>query len=100
MAMNRLIERFRRRRLTVTAKRDWFRQNLLPHDLLAAEVCLNRMRRALDGTSGRTRAIFLMHRLDGLDYTEIAQHMNLSVSAVEKHIASALVVLAEANDQG
>jgi RNA polymerase sigma factor (sigma-70 family) len=100
MAMNRLIERFRRRRLTVNARRDWFSQRPLPDDLLAAEESLNRMRCALDGASGRTRTIFLMHRLDGLDYSEIAQHMDLTVSAVEKHIASALVVLAEANDRG
>jgi RNA polymerase sigma factor (sigma-70 family) len=97
--MNRLIERFRRRRLTTTLRHDWFGQRSLPDDLLAAEECLSRMRCALDGASGRTRAIFLMHRLDGLDYTEIAQHMNLTVGAVEKHIASALAVLAEANDR-
>jgi RNA polymerase sigma-70 factor (ECF subfamily) len=58
------------------------------------------MRRALDSLSGRTRAIFLLHRLDGVGYTEIAHHTGLTVLAVEQHIATALAVLAEANDQG
>jgi RNA polymerase sigma-70 factor (ECF subfamily) len=100
MGMSRLLAHFRRGRLTVNARRHRFSERPLPADLVAAEECLNRMRCALDGVSGRTRAIFLMHRLDGLDYTEISQYLSLTVSAVEKHIASALAVLAEANDRG
>ena len=36
-----------------------------------------------------------MHRLDGLTYAQIAQQTGLSISAIEKHIASALTILAD-----
>lgn len=68
-----------------------------PDQLLAAEECLRKMRDALDAVSPRTREIFFMQRLDGRTYAEIAQRMGISVSAVEKHMASALVAMAEMN---
>jgi RNA polymerase sigma-70 factor (ECF subfamily) len=97
--MKRLIESFRRPR-RANVRHDWFAEWPSSNDLMRVQEGLKRMRGALDGVSGRTRAIFLLHRLDGLDYTEIARHMDLTVVAVEKHIACALAVLAEANDQG
>jgi RNA polymerase sigma factor (sigma-70 family) len=98
--MNRLIARFRRSCTAHTRPERFAEWPLSSEDLTDIEECLKRMRCALDGVSGRTRAIFLLHRLDGLDYAEIAQHMNLTVIAVEKHIAGALAVLAEANERG
>jgi RNA polymerase sigma-70 factor (ECF subfamily) len=68
-----------------------------PDEVLAAEECLESMRVALDAVSRRTRDILFMHRLDGLSYAQIAQRAGLSISAVEKHIASALAILADAN---
>ena len=68
-----------------------------PDEVLAGDQCLERMRDALDAVSRRTRDIFFMQRLDGLSYTEIAQRMSLSLSAVEKHMASALTILADAS---
>lgn len=66
-----------------------------PDEVLDAEQCLNRMRAALDAASSRTREVFLMQRLDGLSYGEIAKLLNISVSAVEKHMAKALVALSK-----
>jgi RNA polymerase sigma factor (sigma-70 family) len=65
---------------------------------LAAEECLKRMSVALSAVSGRTRDVFFMHRLDGLSYSQIATRLGVSVSAIEKHMASALVILADVND--
>jgi RNA polymerase sigma factor (sigma-70 family) len=48
--------------------------------------CLGRM-------TGKTRDIFLAHRLGGLTYREIADHHGLSISTVEKHIAKATLQL-------
>jgi len=73
--------------------------NPTPDEVLACEQCLERMRVALDAVSRRTRDVFFMHRLDGLSYAEIAQQMGLSISAIEKHMASALAALATANVQ-
>jgi len=49
-------------------------------------VCLGRL-------TGRTRQIFLAHRLDGLTYQELAQLHDLSITAVEKHVAKATLLL-------
>lgn len=70
-----------------------------PDEVLAGDQCLERMRDALDAVSRRTRDVFFMQRLDGLSYAQIAQRLGVSISAVEKHIASALAILAEANQQ-
>jgi len=70
-----------------------------PDEVLAADQCLEGMRDALDAVSRRTRDVFFMQRLDGLSYAQIAQRLGVSISAVEKHIASALAILADANQQ-
>lgn len=68
-----------------------------PDEVLACDQCLERMQDALDAVSRRTRDIFFMHRLDGLSYAQIAERIGVSVSAIEKHIASALASLAQAS---
>jgi RNA polymerase sigma factor (sigma-70 family) len=70
-----------------------------PDEVLAGDQCLERMRDALDAVSRRTRDVLFMQRLDGLSYAQIAQRLGVSISAVEKHIASALAILADANQQ-
>jgi len=70
-----------------------------PDEVLAGDQCLQRMREALDAISSRTRDIFFMQRLDGLSYAQIAQRTGLSISAVEKHMASALAILADASQR-
>lgn len=65
-----------------------------PDEVLAGHQCLLRMREALEAASPRTRDVLFMQRLDGLSYAEIAGRLGISVSAVEKHMAKALVILA------
>ena len=43
----------------------------------------------LDGLSANTRMAFLMSRLDGLTYPEIAHRLHVSLSSVEKYMATA-----------
>lgn len=70
-----------------------------PDEVLAGHQCLVRMREALDAASPRTREVLFMQRLDGLSYAQIAGRLGISVSAVEKHIAKALVILAEMSER-
>ena len=58
--------------------------------VFAHDECLERMRVVLDRLGRRTRPVFLLHRLYGLSYAQIAQNLGLSVSSIEKHFASAL----------
>jgi len=64
-----------------------------PDEVLAAEDRLRELERTLDAISPRTREVFFMHRLDGLTYAQIADHFDVSVSAIEKHIARAMSAL-------
>ena len=65
-----------------------------PDEILAAEQRLMSMRNALDRVSPRAREVFFMHRLQGLSHAEIASKLGISKSAVEKHIAGAVTILA------
>lgn len=65
-----------------------------PEEILAAEERLKRMQEALDRANPRMREVFFMHRLDGFSHAEIAQRLHISVSGVEKYIASAVTLLA------
>lgn len=46
--------------------------------------------RALDSLPPRCRQVFMLHRLDHLSYRDIAERLDISQSAVEKHIIRAL----------
>ena len=68
--------------------------NPTPDEVCIAEQRLYRMRDALERGNPRTREVFFMHRLQGFSHAEIARHLGISVSAVEKHVASAVTILA------
>lgn len=65
-----------------------------PDEAFAAEERLEHIKQILDAVGRRTRDIFFLHRLGGFSYAEIAQRLGISVSAIEKHIASAAAALA------
>ncbi|MPS68186.1 MAG: RNA polymerase sigma factor [Novosphingobium sp.] len=67
----------------------------LQDEVLIARERLDRLRVGVEALSPRTRQIFLMYRLDGRKYREIAEELGISQSAVEKHIAKAMAHLAE-----
>jgi RNA polymerase sigma factor (sigma-70 family) len=68
----------------------------LQDEVIAARERLVFVRKALSTLPPRTREVFLMHRLEGMRYREIAERLSISVSAVEKHIARATLRLTEA----
>jgi len=63
-----------------------------PQAALEADSDLRRIEAALRLLPERTRHIFLLNRIHGRTYGEIAKVMNLSQSAVEKHMMRALEV--------
>lgn len=52
--------------------------------------CLARIDAMLDGLHPKARTVLLLSRLDGLGYVEIARQLGVSLSTVEKHMATAL----------
>jgi len=61
-----------------------------PEAALQAGDALQRIEAALHDLPPRTRHIFLLNRIHGRTYGEIARAMELSQSAVEKHMMRAL----------
>ncbi len=64
-------------------------------EVLAAQERLEKVMAGLESLGPRTREIFLLHRVDGLKYREIAARFDITVSAVEKHIAKASLFLVD-----
>jgi RNA polymerase sigma factor (sigma-70 family) len=66
---------------------------LTPDEDVAVQQRLDQVRAVLDAVKPRTREVFLMHRLEGYSSAQIAEQFGISVSAVEKHIARAVLAL-------
>ena len=62
--------------------------------ILEARQSLRTAVAALQMLPERTRTIFVMRRLEGHAYRDIANHLGISVSAVEKHMVRAVQHLA------
>jgi RNA polymerase sigma factor (sigma-70 family) len=100
-AANRGIDAYRReQRLGATVATEAIAEAIADHrplqdEMLIARHRLERLKGGVAQLSPRTREIFLMHRLDGRKYREIAQELGISQSAVEKHIARAMAHLTD-----
>ncbi|MDV3482002.1 RNA polymerase sigma factor [Sphingobium yanoikuyae] len=58
-------------------------------DIEAAQL-MEAIQRAIDNLPKRTREVFLLHRVDGLKYSDIANHLGISYDTVEWHIGEAI----------
>jgi RNA polymerase sigma-70 factor (ECF subfamily) len=65
-------------------------QNLLAHDEL------QRLGQLIAAMPPRVREVLILRRIDGLTQREVAERLGISVSTVEKHIASAMRRLSDA----
>jgi RNA polymerase sigma factor (sigma-70 family) len=64
-----------------------------PDEEIAVQQRLHRVEAILNSLPPRTREVFVMHRLEGFSCGQIAKQFEISVSAVEKHIARAVLAL-------
>ena len=64
--------------------------NQSPEEVVAAREQLASMYQAIEAMPENWRQAFLLHRIRGLSYTEIANAMDVSVSSIEKYIVEAL----------
>jgi len=99
-ARNLLIDRVRREQVVpidVIADVDSLGiaiDTLGPDRTVMAREELRRLQVALDRLPPRCREAFVLHRFENLSYPLIAHRMGIGISAVEKHIAEAMVRLA------
>ncbi|MNE92117.1 RNA polymerase sigma factor [compost metagenome] len=64
-----------------------------PEYLLEEKQFQVKLLKAIENLNEKQRIAFLMHRIDGKKYNEIALELNISVKAVEKRIHLALLSL-------
>lgn len=64
-----------------------------PEFLLEEKEFGEKLQKALSNLSEAQRTTFLMNRIDGKKYKEIAEILEISVKAVEKRIHNALIIL-------
>lgn len=69
------------------------RTNLSPEFLIEEEQFKEKLEKAINKLTEAQRTAFLLHRIEGKKYHEIAIMLDISVKAVEKRIHGALVSL-------
>ena len=107
---NLMLDRIRSRRRAVAREGDYYRvrragypdedssNDPSPETQAFDRLTLARLIAIIDGFPPHCRRVFIMHKIDGLSYAEIAAKLRVSVSAVEKQMMSALKRLALARD--
>jgi len=64
-----------------------------PDQIAAQQQELDRARRAIAALPPHCRGVYLLNRIEGMSYPQIARHMGISVKAVEKQVSKALALL-------
>jgi RNA polymerase sigma-70 factor (ECF subfamily) len=96
-----LVDRGRRRSSHHAAAHDQFdaehhgNDECNPERVLSGKESLRAVTAALLSLPERTRTIFVLHRLEGYKHREIAEHLGISISAVEKQMIRAVQHLAK-----
>lgn len=67
--------------------------NETPEFVLEEQEYMKKLQNAIANLSEAQRTAFLLNRIDGKKYTEIAEILNISIKAVEKRISGALMNL-------
>lgn len=68
-------------------------QEPTPEQHASDRQALARMQAAVERLPQRCREVYLLHRIEGMTYPEIARRSGVSAKAVEKHISRALRLL-------
>lgn len=102
LASNLLLDRIRGRRRSEARDADWARVSHTSLDgadiadapdaeaAADARLRLERLTKAIADLPPRTREVFWLHKFNGLTHAQTAEQLQISRSAVEKHIARTL----------
>lgn len=98
MARDMFISQYRRETLEMNYKAslDFDSSDFSPEDHLRYKELFSNYTIALAALSEKHRTVFLMSRMEGLKYHEIADRLQLSVKAVEKRMSIALAYIKQA----
>jgi len=95
IASDMFISRYRREALEMDYRTSMKSDNidLSPEDELGYKQLFENYTKALAELNEKQRIVFLMARMEGLKYHEIAERLDLSVKAVEKRMSITLAYL-------
>jgi RNA polymerase sigma-70 factor (family 1) len=101
IAKNNYFKHYRRTKINLNFMSSILtgQENESPDFILEIREFDQQLQRALGDIPEKTRVVFLMNRIDGLKYAEIADNLRISVKAVEKHITKALKLLRDKLDR-
>lgn len=98
IAINLLRDRSRRKKTSSAFLNEMFVSSdgiecLSPERVLQGKQSLSSVLLALERVDPRSRNMFILQRIEGMKYSEIAALYGISVSAVEKHIIKCVATL-------
>ncbi|MBW6535652.1 MAG: RNA polymerase sigma-70 factor [Mariniphaga sp.] len=95
IARNSFLKNKRRQKYDLKFRSDYLVkiENESPDYILEMKEFDARLQKAIAGLPEKSRVIFLMHRLDEMTYSEIAENLGVSIKAIEKQMSKALKVL-------
>lgn len=64
-----------------------------PEDVLREEEFKHKLEKAIENLTDAQREVFLLNRVEGKKYKEMAALLNISIKAVEKRMSKALMAL-------
>lgn len=98
IAGDMFISRYRRETLELNYRKTlkFNDSNVTPDERLQYNELKENYTKALAQLNEKQRTVFLMSRMEGLKYHEIAERLNISVKAVEKRMSNTLAYLKKA----
>lgn len=95
IANNRLIDHFRHQKVATAYKtgKPSKIDNITPHFVMEEQEFKETLDRVIAKIPEQNRIVFLMSRIEKMKYTEIAQHLGISVKAIEKRMHKALIII-------
>lgn len=64
-------------------------------DVLTVQERLLHMKAGLDRLSPRRKEVFVLNRIEGYSFPQIAERLGITLSSVEKHAAKAIMLMAD-----
>lgn len=97
VAKNDFLKSTRRKKNDLKFRAGFFEntENKSPEYILEMKEFDEKLQRVISGMPEKCRTVFLMHRIDGMTYNEIAGTLKVTVKAIEKQMSKALSILNE-----
>lgn len=97
IARNNYLKNIRSRKYDLKFRSTYLEklENETPDYIMELKEFDSRLQKAVSDLPGKSRVVFLMNRIDGMTYREIAENLGVGIKAVEKQMSRALAILRE-----